>query len=329
MNASLSVILCTHNPRPDYLCRVLDALQVQTIPPDQWELLVVDNASEKRLAEAFDLSWHAFARHIREDQLGLTAARLRGIAESRGELLVFVDDDNVLAPDFLEQARHIALEHPFLGVFGPGSLDPEFEREPPREFMPRLSILAVRSVSSVRWSNNARDSECVPWGAGLCVTRRAAHCFQRLVERLNITAVLGRRGEQLFACEDEVFAWASSGSGTGFGLFPELRITHLLAGRRLNRRYFLQLAQGHAFSHSVLFYLLAGIEPRRFDLGRCLRVVLDGFKEGPFSMRYRWAVSWGEDGAARFISQNGLAPIKATPLDSFGCEPGGNGSHPL
>jgi glycosyltransferase involved in cell wall biosynthesis len=161
---AISVILCTHNPRPDYLGGVLGALQEQTISPDQWELLVVDNASDERLADTCDLSWHPFARHLREDQLGLTSARLRGIAESSGELLVFVDDDNVLAPDFLEGALRTATHHPYLGVFGPGFLGPEFEREPPPEFIPHLAILAVRSVPSIMWSNNPKDGDCVPWG---------------------------------------------------------------------------------------------------------------------------------------------------------------------
>src|SRR5216684_3043522 len=38
---SVSVIVCTHNPRSDYLRRVLDALQAQTVPMENWELLIV------------------------------------------------------------------------------------------------------------------------------------------------------------------------------------------------------------------------------------------------------------------------------------------------
>jgi hypothetical protein len=53
--------------------------------------------------------------------------------ESSGELAVFVDDDNVLAPDFLEQARVISARYPHLGVFGAGNLEPEFEVQPSAE----------------------------------------------------------------------------------------------------------------------------------------------------------------------------------------------------
>ena len=161
--ADTSVILCTHNPRPDYLRRVLDALDAQTLPKENWELLLIDNASKARLADSWGLSWHPRARHIREDELGLTPARLRAIRESCGDLLVFVDDDNVLAPNYLQTARTLFAEHPYLGVIGAGILEPEFEVQPPPEIVPHLAHLALRRVSVPLWSNNPNDHACVPW----------------------------------------------------------------------------------------------------------------------------------------------------------------------
>src|SRR6516164_8039420 len=171
MQASVSVILCTHNPRPDYLSRVLAALRGQILPAEQWEFLLVDNASEHPLAEIWDISWHSRGRHIREPELGLTPARLCGIRESSGELLVFVDDDNLLAQDFLQHAAAISAQFPVLGAFGSGILEPEFEVQPPPELHSKFHLLALRRVASALWTNNPRDSECKPWGAGLCVTR--------------------------------------------------------------------------------------------------------------------------------------------------------------
>jgi len=156
MQVSVSVILCTHNPRPDYLSRVLTALRGQTLPAEQWEFLLVDNASEHPLAEIWDISWHSRGRHIRENELGLTAARLCGIRESCGELLVFVDDDNVLAPDFLVQAKAISAQYPIVAVFGAGILEPEFEVQPPAKLRPYLFRLALRSTQLALWSNNVK-----------------------------------------------------------------------------------------------------------------------------------------------------------------------------
>jgi glycosyltransferase involved in cell wall biosynthesis len=68
------------------------------------------------LRDAWDISWHPRGRHVREDEIDVTAARMRGIRESSGDLLVFVDDDNVLAPDFLKRALLVLRRHPFLGI---------------------------------------------------------------------------------------------------------------------------------------------------------------------------------------------------------------------
>src|ERR1700730_14399595 len=113
---SASVIICTHNPRLHYLRRVLDALRNQTLPLEQWELLLIDNASKEPLtSELWNMSWHPHARLIREEKLGLSSARIRGMRESSADLLVFVDDDNVLEPSYLFEAIRIKREWPLLG----------------------------------------------------------------------------------------------------------------------------------------------------------------------------------------------------------------------
>src|ERR1700742_1990618 len=91
-----SLIICSHNPRSDYFKRVLSALEEQSLSKDCWELILVDNRSLAPLALDWDLSWHPHARHIVETELGLAAARRRGIREALSDLLIFVDDDNVL-----------------------------------------------------------------------------------------------------------------------------------------------------------------------------------------------------------------------------------------
>ncbi len=315
--SEISVIICTHNPRPGYLRRTLDALQAQTLARERWELLMIDNASTERLADAWDLTWHPNARHIREDQPGLSPARLRGIKESKGDLLVFVDDDNLLAPEFLEKSRHFAKEYSYLGVFGAGALEPEFETEPTPELAPHLWRLALRQVPAARWSNNTEDFDCVPWGAGLCLRRSVTENYRKLLERLNITELLDRRGERLFAGGDDVFSWASVLGGLGFGVFPELRVTHLIPAGRLNQGYFLRLIQDHAFSHGVLSYMRVGMQPRRLGLLQYLRLLIHGIKHGRFSMKCQWVAARGMNQARRFISNHRLEPLQSGPQASL------------
>ena len=115
---SLAVVLCSHNPRAEHIRRALEGLEAQTLPRDRWELLLVDNASTESLRERFALDWHPGARHVRAPILGLTNARLRGLEETSlsSSVIVFVDDDNVLAPDYLEVCAAIGRDRPEIGA---------------------------------------------------------------------------------------------------------------------------------------------------------------------------------------------------------------------
>jgi glycosyltransferase involved in cell wall biosynthesis len=306
----LSVIICTHNPRPAYLRRTIEGLKAQTLPRDRWELLLVDNASKFPISEQWDVSWHPRGRHTREDQIGLTPARLRGINDADGELLVFVDDDNLLDPDFLEKAAAVASANPFLSVIGAGVLKPEFEVPPSKEIIPRLQLLALREVAQPLWSNNIQDFECTPWGAGLCVRSSIARAYVRLVGQLRVTSLLDRSGTRLFCGGDDLFSWVSAANGGGFGVFPELRITHLISERRVTQPYFLQLIHDHSFSHGVLRYLWQGAAPKVSDIFSLPKLLLHGIKNGLFSMRCQWASLRGSGCAKSFIMNNGLHPMK-------------------
>jgi hypothetical protein len=115
----------------------------------------------------------------------------------------------------------------------------------------------------------------------------------------------------LFSGEDDVFSWASVQAGQGFGLFPELRLRHLISAVRLNQSYFVRLIHDHKFSHAVLRYLLTGVPQRRIAWTRYPRLLLHGIKNGRFSMRCQMAALRGEDSAACFIEENRLHPIEA------------------
>jgi len=80
-----SVIICAHNPRSDYFARVLASLRSQTFPHNKWELLIIDNASKVPLVSDWHISWHPMVRHIVENEIGIAAARRRGIREARAD----------------------------------------------------------------------------------------------------------------------------------------------------------------------------------------------------------------------------------------------------
>ena len=255
----ISVIICTHNPRQDYLRRVLDALRAQTLPKEQWELLLVDNASKEPVARNWDLSWHPHARHIREDELGLTPARFRGIREAAAELLVFVDDDNVLSPDYLNNALKLTLSHTWVGAFG-GNIAGEFEAKPERWAEVMLPLLAIVPVKHEQWACSPGTSALytAPCGAGMVVRRKIAAYYLGKSANDPLRRGLDRKGASLVSAGDSDLAFCACAIGFAVGRFPQLQMIHLIPAARLKRDYLLRLAEEISFSHAILRYTWDG-----------------------------------------------------------------------
>jgi hypothetical protein len=247
----LSVILCTHNPRWGYIQRCLGALRNQTLSSDQWELVVVDNRSEEPIAPRIDLLWHPHAHLMREEALGLTSARLCGIRESRGDLLVFVDDDNVLDPDFLEVAQRITDERPFLGSWS-GQCRPAFEAPPPEWTRRYWGNLVIREFEKDLWSNLPRLPQSMPCGAGLCVRRQVALHYLDLHKWGKRSFQFDRNGKSLLSGGDNDLAACACDIGLGVGLIASLKLTHLISPERLTEDYLARLSEGIFFSAVVL-----------------------------------------------------------------------------
>jgi glycosyltransferase involved in cell wall biosynthesis len=302
-----SVIICTHNPRPDYLRRVLDALKTQTLPKEQWELLLIDNASKEPLAKVWDLSWHPHARHIREDEVGLTPARLRGIKESTGELLVFVDDDNVLAQDYLEQAGRISFEFPKLGAWG-GSIHPEFAIQPHEWMKPYWRYLAIRDVNLDQWSNLHSSTDILPCGAGMCVRHAAAKKYQDILTSSNVRKLLDRTGTSLNSQGDIDLALSACDLGLGIGLFHKLNLTHLIPEIRLTEKYFIRLLEGDGFS-SALLSKIRGNYKKPTAWGRLRQIKRLATASG-MERRLQWAVLKGQFRAEKLFKSSKICDCK-------------------
>lgn len=302
MSLAISVITCAHNPRPDYLAQVLAALKSQTLARERWEFLLIDNASSDPLETSVDLSWHSNARHIREDKLGLTYARLRGIAEALGDVLIFVDDDNVLDVDYLEQAVGIAAEWPRLGSWS-GQARPGFETTPPEWTRRYWGNLVIRSLDRDSWSNLPHLPETMPCGAGLCVRRGVAEHYAYLHATGKRPFILDRAGESLVSAGDNDLAACACDLGLGVGLFTALNLTHLISSGRLTEDYLLRLAEGIAFS-GVIFRSFRNLEPVQPSWARRIADILRLGLMTARERRFFRASTQGAKGAMNYLSKN-------------------------
>jgi hypothetical protein len=250
----ISVIICTHNPRREALARTLNSLRAQSMEPSRWELLLIDNCSKEPVEGRFDVSWHPNGKILLEQNLGLTPARMRGIRESCADILCFVDDDNVLDPDYLENALKIGDTCPHLGCWG-GEILPEYEIPPEPWFKGCEDMLVVRPLDRDRWGNAYSYDDSTPCGAGMCARRSVVSQFLTNCNNSELRRSLGRAGTSLGSGEDVDLAHTAVDMGMGTGRFKALRLIHLIPAGRLDPAYLARLAEGMAESNVYLDFL--------------------------------------------------------------------------
>lgn len=130
------------------LPQVLERLHLQTdVQYLDWEIIVVDNNSTDgtaKLVQEYQAHWqnNIPLRYFFEAEQGAAFARQRAIQEARGELVGFLDDDNLPAYNWIINAYQFAVAHPKAGAYA-SQVHGVFEREPPENLKPILFYLAI------------------------------------------------------------------------------------------------------------------------------------------------------------------------------------------
>ncbi len=117
----VSVVIATYN-RQDMLRRLLEQLDAQTIDAARFEAIAVDDGSKEDTRTVLaDLKTRYAHRIERQQNSGAAAARQRGVDLALGKIVVFLDDDMQVKPDFLERhlEKHDAPETVVLGRLRP------------------------------------------------------------------------------------------------------------------------------------------------------------------------------------------------------------------
>ncbi|HWA10691.1 MAG TPA: glycosyltransferase [Opitutaceae bacterium] len=261
----LSVIIPTRNPHPGRLQRTLAGLAAQSLDPGAFEVILIDNGSTPPVTSAA-LAAHPATRIVREEQPGLTAARRAGFRESRGEVLVLVDDDNVLAPDYLAIVERGFAADPELGALG-GRVTPDFEQPPEPWVMEFYGLLALRDHGALplraAWHRGAKERSYPPFapiGAGFAVRRALALDYSTALDSNAARRALDRTGTRLVSGGDNDLVMHVLEAGASVGYEPGLALTHLIPVQRLQRAYLGALNRAIARSW-VSVLALHGIRP--------------------------------------------------------------------
>jgi glycosyltransferase involved in cell wall biosynthesis len=265
----ITVIICTHNPRVDYIRATIDSIYQQNIASDLWNLIVVDNISSPSVYSKLDIQYRSKITIIQAPALGLTNARITGIQANTNPLVIFVDDDNILKADYFEKALDISKRFPFLGAWG-GQVVPRFANPPAPWTKPHWSLLALCEFERDSWSNSIDSLHLVPYGAGLCVRRHVAEHYAHHVSMDPRRAGLDRRGTQLAAHGDTDLALTSCDLGLGTGRFTSLQLEHMIPSERLELSYLVRLSEAMSCSDLLLRSLRGRVKIHRLSILRKL-----------------------------------------------------------
>src|SRR5262245_43653123 len=94
-----SIVVATYN-RKGPLARLLATLAKQTVPRDDYEVVVIDDGSREDaspVAESFKEAMQVAV--YRQANTGVAIARERGVEKARGRIVIFLDDDMLAFED--------------------------------------------------------------------------------------------------------------------------------------------------------------------------------------------------------------------------------------
>ncbi len=119
----ISLVIPMYNAL-DTLPRLLASIEAQTLPRDQYEVIIVDDGSTDGSGEI--VRRHSDIRLLSQQNRGPAAARNLGTRAATGVVIAYTDADCVLKPDWL--AKHIELHERHPGIDGlSGSVAPATE----------------------------------------------------------------------------------------------------------------------------------------------------------------------------------------------------------
>ncbi|MBB6226421.1 glycosyltransferase involved in cell wall biosynthesis [Polymorphobacter multimanifer] len=230
----VTAIICTRN-RAASLERVLASAATLRIPDGtQWELLVVDNGSTDSTASIVaGFADRLPIRRVAEPVAGLSHARNRGVAEARGALICWTDDDVELDGEWLAAYVAAAARHPEAAFFA-GNVTPVLEGPTPDWFARLQGEPGLRSLMARRTFDSvvplSLEGGLMPYGANFAV-RAAEQKRYRYDPDLGVSPQHRRSGE-----ETQLVLAIIAAGGKGFSV-PASNVRHLIPAGRQSRRY--------------------------------------------------------------------------------------------
>jgi glycosyltransferase involved in cell wall biosynthesis len=243
MTIRISAVIPTFN-RAGYLRKVISSLVEQTLPQDQYEIIVVDNCSTDDTKQVVaEFSHVTNLRYIFEPVQGLSQARNTGWQQSRGEYVAFTDDDAIVATDWLEQILYtFESVAPQAGCVG-GRVEPIWEVPRPvwlaDEYIELFAVLEKTSPQVLT------KKEFVV-GANIAFRKNTLETVGGFLPGL------GRIGRKLLSNDETLIQMELERVNIPRYYNPEIKVKHHIPASRLTQKWMLRRMYWQGVSDALL-----------------------------------------------------------------------------
>lgn len=286
---TLSVVICTHN-RATYLSNCLSGLGRQESVAHDWEILVVDNASTDetvKVYQAFASRNCGKARYVYEPRLGLSVARNRGVRESEGAIVAFLDDDGEPAPHWVSSIMDSMSREPSAGGVGGPVLG--------RWGVPRPPWLPPEIAYSLEFRDTILGSSARALTVDEVLPGGNSAFRRRVLDEVGAyDESLGRVGRRMLGFEDFDLVWRLHSVGITLLYNPDMAIQHPACREALTKRSLYERALLTGYSRAVA-------EIRRLGrTGTAWKAIGHGVRSISRFARKLWAVLTGSEARVVF-----------------------------
>lgn len=250
MEQGISIIVCCYNSAKRIKDTLIHLAQQECNSPV--EILLIDNNCSDNTVEIAEITWkeqgNPYPLHIlKENKPGLSYARKCGVAASKYDLILFCDDDNHLAQDYLKIGEAFMRANPKVGACF-GNAGPLFEQEAPTWIYPFLESYAIGPADL---KSGEVHPPRVPWGAGLWMPASFLHSVWPDKRESKLA---DRTGKSLSSGGDtELCYWARETGYTWYYL-ENLKFKHVVPAERMNKAYLRELHTKFGEADAIIAY---------------------------------------------------------------------------